>query len=651
MNKRSSSLSRNIVWSIVLISLMVIIAVFAVYEKTNRKAFYDIEVEKARLIADTIAPTLALNIYLGLDDKIAQTARQLIDNPNVLGVKIVRGNETVYDVTKTGSAGTLDAFKVSKEILQPNSPRKIGLLELTYSNLHYKDLLDKYTSMSLYLTLILAALFVLYGVYIKRLLSPLREIASLVGRYTPETTIHFPSAGEDNEIGLISDALHDMQSAIAAYDRQQKEMNLLLEQKVDEKTEELRRQLYTDTLTGLANRQSLVEEIGRMEQGALLILNIDAFKEINDFFGHVAGDAILIELGERLNNLIHIDSNVTLYRLSGDEFALLIAQEMRHEELESFAKALVHNVEGMLFSYEQNDIGIRVTIGAALQVKGVLEKADIALKVARKARRPYAVYSREMKIEKLYQENMAWVSTLRYAIENDTVQPYFQPFFSADGTLAGYECLVRLIDSEGELALPGSFLEVAKQSRHAAELTRIMVRKCCAYFAQNDTLFSVNLSVQDMLDDHVVAYIKKSVLEFNVADRIVFEILESEGIENYREVGRFIAEMKVLGCRIAIDDFGSGYSNFEHLMQLDIDYIKIDGSLIRNLDVDANARVVVETVVGFAKKLKIQTVAEYIHSEAVFETAKSLGVDRFQGFYLGKPEAELLTAMQVEEEV
>lgn len=168
-----------------------------------------------------------------------------------------------------------------------------------------------------------------------------------------------------------------------------------------------------------------------------------------------------------------------------------------------------------------------------------------------------------------------------------------------------------------------------------------MIQKSCQYFQNKDCDFSVNLSVEDLLDEGIVEYIKHNIEYYNVSKKIVFELLETEGIENYEEVSSFISQMKLLGCRVAIDDFGSGYSNFDYLLQLNIDYIKIDGSLIKNLDQDNNAHIVVETIVDFAKKLNITVIAEYVHNEAVYEKVKELGIERSQGFFLDIPQESI----------
>jgi len=152
---------------------------------------------------------------------------------------------------------------------------------------------------------------------------------------------------------------------------------------------------------------------------------------------------------------------------------------------------------------------------------------------------------------------------------------------------------------------------------------------------------SLNFTVEDIRNHETVRFFKDKLSEYNVADRVVVELIESEGIENYEEVSRFIAEIKALGCRVAIDDFGTGYSNFTHLMHLNADYLKIDGSIIKRINDDRNSELVTRTLVDFARRLGMETVAEYVHSQAVQDKVVALGVDYSQGFFLGKPGPEL----------
>jgi diguanylate cyclase (GGDEF)-like protein len=632
------------VLSVTLISFFILLLIFTIFEKINKKAFYDIEIEKANIIARTIEPLIALNIYLDMRSRIDEIALQLIANPNILALKVLKNNEIINSIqSKEYEEGIDDSFIVEKSIFQPNSQKKIGTIILTYSSKDYKDLTSKYTKITISMFIFLSILFLLLGLYIKKLLSPLRKIAVLLKDYSPDKEIEIPFAEANSEIGLISTALNSMQENILLYSKNQQDINHYLEEKVAEKTEELSKQLYTNSLTGLPNRLSLLKKIHSFTDGALLIINIDDFREINDFFGQAVGDKILLEFSLRLSKIFLYEQNIIVKHFSGDEFALFFMQKPPLEELIQITEKLILDVEKMIFFHENNEISIRVTVGGVYQMQGALEKADIALKSAKKQGKPYLFYDEKLNVEGQYKNNMEWVKKLKIAIKQDKIVPYFQPIYdNKSDKIVSCECLIRLIDTNNNVVSPYKFLTIAKKSRLYYELTKIMIQKSCHYFEHLDCDFSVNLSVEDMLNNEIVEYIKEKIKKYNVSQKIIFEILESEGIENYEEISTFINEMKALGCRIAIDDFGSGYSNFEHLLKLNIDYIKIDGSLIKNLDTDKNAQIIVETIVDFAKKLNILTIAEFVHNEAVSAKVKQLNVDRTQGFFLAEPKEKIV---------
>ncbi len=645
MKKRKiQSLSRKIVLSITLLSLFALIVIFTVFEKINKEAFYNIEMEKANLIARTIEPLIAINLYLGLNnDKIKEISLQLIKNPNILAVKVMQYNQILSEIKSMEYDNNIESsFIVNQTVYKPNSQEKIGSLVITYSNQNYKELTKKYTNLTLTLLFALGALFALFSLYVKKLLSPLRKIAKSLKNYSPDREINFPYISQNNEIGLISNALNDMQEKIIQYAKKQKNINQFLEEKIDEKTIELRRQLYIDTLTGLPNRLSLINDIVGVQEGALLVINIDSFREINDFFGHIAGDNILRKFANRLKSMFDDVKYIELKRLSGDEFALFFMKKPSLEHLTQTAQKLIFDVEKMIFFHENNEIAIRITVGGVHQINGALEKADIALKSAKKQHKSFLLYDEKLNIEEQYKENMEWVKKLKKAIRQDKILPYFQPIYdNKSDKIASYECLIRLIDSDKNVISPYKFLTIAKKSRLYNKLTKLMIKKSCQHFENIDNDFSINLSVDDMLDPEILAYIQQNIKKYNVAKKIIFEILESEEIKNYEEISVFIDELKALGCRIAIDDFGSGYSNFEHLLKLNIDYIKIDGTLIKNLDTDKNAQIVAKTIVDFAKRLNILTVAEFVHNEAIHIKVKELNISRSQGFYLAKPQEKL----------
>jgi len=643
MKKKMNSLSRKIVFLITAVTLVSFLLIFNLFEKINKEAFYNIETEKAKLILSTIEPLIALNIYLNLNNRVEELTKQLITNPNILAVKVLQKNKIISEIKALEFESNVnDSFIVKNAIYQPNSKKEIGTLILTYSNKNYKELVDRYTTLLIKVLILFVIFFLIFSLYVKRLLSPLRKIAKLVRGYSPDQNINIPFDNQNNEIGFISHALNNMQQSITKYSEQQQNINKYLEEKVEEKTKELRHQLYTNALTGLPNRRSLLHDINYYENGALLIINIDDFKEINDFFGHSVGDNILISFAQKLSEIITKEHESTLVHLAGDEFALFFLQKPAKKEFIKFINSLLKNIEKIIFTHENNELTIRVTIGATYQAIEALEKADIALKSAKKQGKDFLIYDETLNVEQQYKNNMEWTKKLNWAIENDKIQPFFQPIYdNKTNRIVSAECLIRLLDKDNKIISPYYFLTIAKKSKLYSKLTKIMIQKSCQYFEHLDCDFSINLSVEDILDIDIVNYISKSILQYNVANKIILELLETEEIENYEEVSSFIFEMKSLGCRIAIDDFGSGYSNFEYLLKLNIDYIKIDGSLIKNLETDKNTLIVVETIVDFAQKLNIKVIAEYVHNEGVYNKVKQLGIDRSQGFHLAEPQITL----------
>jgi EAL domain-containing protein (putative c-di-GMP-specific phosphodiesterase class I) len=205
------------------------------------------------------------------------------------------------------------------------------------------------------------------------------------------------------------------------------------------------------------------------------------------------------------------------------------------------------------------------------------------------------------------------------------------------GSIEKFESLMRIRMLDGSIVAPGTFFTIAKKSKIYPELSRAIIEKTAGVMRTESREVSINVSLEDILHPDVRAVIESIVEEKDLGRRIVFELLESEGIENYEEVSRFIEVMKERGSKIAIDDFGAGYSNFEHILRLRVDYLKLDASLIKPLANDANARCIVETIVSFARRLGIQTIAEFVHNEAVQAIVRSIGVTHSQGYFIGKP--------------
>jgi EAL domain-containing protein (putative c-di-GMP-specific phosphodiesterase class I) len=248
------------------------------------------------------------------------------------------------------------------------------------------------------------------------------------------------------------------------------------------------------------------------------------------------------------------------------------------------------------------------------------------------------LYDPAVGVEENYENNLYWANRLKEAIDHDRLVPWFQPIQdNQSGRISKYECLVRMVEPDGSVISAGRFMDIANKLRLNRRITELMIEKCFACFTGRDDEFSINLSYGDITEPETVAQILSAIETSGIGDRVIFEILESDGITNYDDIRTFIEQVKPYGCRIAIDDFGTGYSNFSHLLSLNVDFIKIDGSLIRNLHEDQTAFLVTSGIVQFARSLDIQTVAEFVHNEPVQAKVRELGIDFSQGEYVSMP--------------
>jgi len=401
------------------------------------------------------------------------------------------------------------------------------------------------------------------------------------------------------------------------------------------KREELNRIHRTDSLSGLGNRLKLLDDLMDSPNPALVLYNIDGFQEINDFFGYRIGDEIIVQLGKKLAEYFPLN-HFGVYRLTADEYAVLrlngIPDEAYLKQIHRTLKEIVSHP----FKVDMMDVPILLSAGISFERENILTTADMALQEAKKSETNLLIYTKSIDKAHRYEFNLFWTMELQRSLEEDRVVPFFQLILNNNsGVVEKFESLVRIISRDGKVITPDLFLGVAKRIKLHPQLTRVVFDKTCAQFQNANYHFSINLTIADILNRDVIDYMLEKTCDYS--GRVVFEIVESEGIDNFSDVSLFIKKAKELGCKIAIDDFGTGYSNFEYMMQLNADYIKIDGSLIKNIDHDKNARLVVETIAQFARKMGIQTIAEFVHSADVYRIVQEMGIDYSQGFYLGRP--------------
>lgn len=399
----------------------------------------------------------------------------------------------------------------------------------------------------------------------------------------------------------------------------------------------------TDSLTGCGNRLRLHYDMQENEKLSVAIFNLDNFRQINDFYGHNFGDLVIQTIASKINMYIQHDKNFKFYRLQGDEFVTLAINAPKDELLEK-TKGILKLIKKKLYIGNE-ELLISCSAGISFEEKEhLLSTANMALKITKKSSTDFLIYSSEISLEDQYKNNLNWAKKLSSAIKENNLVTFYQPIInnSIDNreNPTKYECLIRIVDN-GKIISPFFFLEVAKQTRQYSEITKTVVKQSFELFKDKHAHFSINLSVLDILEPRTTTYIFEMLKQYGIGERVIFEIVESESIDNFESIVAFIDKVKSYGCKIAIDDFGTGYSNFEYLIKLRADYLKIDGSLIKNLDKDKNALLVVSTIVEFSKKLGMKTVAEFVENREIFDIVRELGVDYSQGYYFSEPVAQI----------
>jgi len=400
--------------------------------------------------------------------------------------------------------------------------------------------------------------------------------------------------------------------------------------------EEHKKSLKTSPMFNLPNRASLLEDIQQNETMVSALINIDSFHEINDFYGYDIGDQVLKSFALAINE--QLEYGCRLYHLQSDQFVIYNGSASK-ELFEMKMREIQLKIEKQTFTIDEREISLSLTVVISNEHPTInLRTLDMSMECAKQSNEPFAVYSQSHDRFSAYKDNLLWLGKLKSAFDEKRIVPYYQPLYNYQtGKIERFESLARLVDEEGDIVPPGLFLDAAKKAKMMTKLSVQMVENTFEYFKDLKYGFSMNITVSDMLNSDFVDFLLAKIASFPQADRITLEILESEEIEDYNTITDFISSVKGYGCKIAIDDFGSGYANFENLLKLDADFIKLDGSLIRDIHVNTDAYDIVEAIVGFARKKKIQTVAEFVSNQDIFECVNRLGIDYAQGYFIGMP--------------
>jgi len=411
-----------------------------------------------------------------------------------------------------------------------------------------------------------------------------------------------------------------------------------------------------DPLTGLHNRREfnaiLDRHLARAKryggEGAVLWMDLDGFKEINDGLGHKVGDELLASLAHRLKSTIR-ESDV-LARLGGDEFAILYPS-VDSTQAQIAATRLLDAIRQHTATIQGQAIRTTASMGIVLfpehgmHATELLMQADMAMYRAKEqGRNRFCVYSPEQQALEAPEQRIDWLRLVREALESDGFVLFAQPILDLrTDEIVRYEILLRLVDRDGGIIPPGAFLDIAEQFGLSGDIDRWVLRKTTEILSnsairEKGISFAINLSPRTMTDREFLEVISgMPALDIIGPVRLVMEITETAAIYNIHVAKDFLRTLRGRGYEFALDDFGMGFSSFYQLKNLDVDYLKIDGSFIRNLSHDPVDKHLVLAMVHLARSLGKQTIAEFVEDGEILDMLREIGVDCAQGFHIGRP--------------
>lgn len=410
-----------------------------------------------------------------------------------------------------------------------------------------------------------------------------------------------------------------------------------------------------DSLTGLPNRQFVLDnlrlELSRAKRAgqeiSLLFFDLDGFKNVNDSLGHETGDALLIEVAKRVKGVLR-DGDL-FARLGGDEFLILPdknanetsnAQILAQRVITAMQQAIL--IDGIELQISMS-IGIALASDVDYDLSQLVGNADIAMYRSKaRGRGTYTLFSDDMNEDN--KRKLDITNSILPALDAGEFRAYYQPKVDLQGRLEGYEALLRWEHPVMGFISPAEFIPIAEQSGKIRAITAWMLRQVCKEIGQicalksTDIRVSINLSAHDLHDNKLYDSLVTTLEEFNVNPKnIELEVTESAFLESFKVSNQFFKKVNQLGCTIALDDFGTGYSSLSYLTQMTVDTLKIDREFIKELDSSVRSRLVTQSIIDLAKRLKLKVCAEGVENQFQQDYLMDNSCNQFQGFYYGKP--------------
>jgi diguanylate cyclase (GGDEF)-like protein len=478
--------------------------------------------------------------------------------------------------------------------------------------------------------------------WFRRALRPLRKLHEPLSRLAKgELDLKVPDGGHA-ELVAINDALATTISALHQRDRK------------------LREAANFDPLTGLVSRAGLNEEVEIEIQrvrlngtsSALLFVDLDQFKYVNDTVGHAAGDRLLVRVAGLFRSLV--DGRDLVCRYGGDEF-IILQRGAGRGEAEQLAMSIVESMREIQFVEEDRAFNVRCSIGVAMidgstvKAEELLAQADMACHEAKgQGRNRFQMFVCDRGEREQVAADMGWSERIREALHLDSFALRYQPIVDVwGGPPVLYEVLLRMRGQGRKVFHPGAFLPAADRFGLMGDLDYWVIRNAFAKLAEvrkerPEIVFALNLSGIAFSDSRLVQYVAEQLDQYELpGSSVVFEITEQVAIRHIQQATIIMQALIDMGCRFALDDFGAGFSSFNYLKQLPVSFIKIDGAFIENLASDPADRAIVTSIAQIAHTIGTQTIAEHVRNEETLAILREIGIDLAQGYFLGRPRIDL----------
>ena len=615
--------------SAVMIATLVGYAVFVeAYMKNEQKR----DVSLAQTISQIIGQDVARIIYADNISVASDVTTQLDSFPNLLEVILYKADgKALFQYSKDNQTHKSEIF--NKDMLA-NVSIKNGKLQF-FSKLFYKGtflVYGKYVfktktitdifvdNLSFLLSILIVILFLAYILsryQAKKFTSPILTLVKFLENIKDKSFLYNRvQTKRENEFGILYN-----------------EINVMLQRMEDS--------ISHDNLTGLHNRSSLMQDISLLKNnGVLMLIDICAFKEINDVYGNSFGNKVLIQFTKISHQFFQNISDTTMYRIGGDEFAVLVKNKSVDEVMhigKNFEKVI--RDENFKIDYIRINLSVNLAIN---NVAPLLENADLALKAVKKDTNKHLIeYKEALSVRDEWQKNIEVVTMVKAAIAEDRIVPYFQGIVNLQTMkIEKYEALVRLILPSGKVLSPYAFLDIASKTQYYYDITKIMIRKTIQVAKVHPAQrFSINFSMKDITNENIIhTLFELFETDKETAKRIDIELLETElVVVDDRRINDFLTKVHSYGSKVLIDDFGTGYSNFSYLSELDVDILKIDASITKEITTNPRKLHILRTIHNFTSGMDMLNVAEFVETKEVALLLQQIGVEYAQGYLFSKP--------------